>query len=98
MEKRLYFKCRGEWFVVKQNGDMSQENRANNNDFSGEWQLLGVSTHHWQNHIHYQLSELFDNPGNMIYGLVWDLDHGTVRKWAGQYYNKLPRVTMAYIK
>ena len=95
--KTLLFKCRGEWYKVKENGDMLQENNTYNK-WDKNWRLLGVSFHHCRNNTDMGVKELFDNPEKMIKGYVWDIDHGTTRFWGGQYYGKLPRVESAYIK
>ena len=89
----LYFRCRGELFKVNNDGFMTQ---AKNDDFSGQWRFLGVSFHHWKQSpdVHYTKRTL---PENLLNGLVWDFDHGTVRTWGGQYLGKLPRITQAYI-
>ena len=89
----LHFKCRGELFKVNEDGYMTQEN---NDDFSGSWKFLGVSFHHWRKglDINYSKKTL---PENLVNGIVWDLDHGTIRQWRGAYMGKIPRITQAYI-
>ena len=89
----LHFRCRGEWFKVNNDGDMTQEG---NDGFSGQWKFLGVSFHHWKR----SLDVIFSRktlPDNLIGGLVWDIDYGTTRQWGGQYLSKLPRITSAYV-
>jgi len=88
----LHFRCRGELFKVDNAGNMTQENNA---DFSGEWKFLGASFHHWRNGLDIKYSKK-TLPENLINGLVWDLDYGTVRQWGGRYMGKLPRITQAY--
>ena len=88
----LHFKCRGEWFKVNPDGFMTQDH---NDDFSGQWVFLGVSFHHWRTGLDIKFS-IKTLPENLMGGLVWDLDHGTIRQWGGQYLGKLPRVTLAY--
>jgi len=90
----LYFKCRGEYFKVNEDGYMTQKK---NSDFSGQWKFLGVSFHHWRNGIDIRYSEK-TLPENLIGGLVWDLDHGTTRMWGGRYMGKLPRITQAWVE
>jgi hypothetical protein len=90
----LHFMHRGEWYKVKETGEMTQENRK---DFSGEWIFKGVSFHHWRNGIDMTLKECFECPRGMCQGLVWDVDHGTPRQWLGSYYGRIPRVSTAYV-
>ncbi|MBC8428193.1 MAG: hypothetical protein H8D94_01845 [Candidatus Pelagibacter sp.] len=93
-KKYLRFCCRGEWYKVDDNGDMTQHG---NNDFSGQWEFKGVSMHHWKNGIDFDFKDGWNNPSCLIGGLVWDYDHGTIRQWGGSYNGKLPRITSAYI-
>lgn len=52
---------------------------------SNKWLFLGLSRHHWHNHITDPFSPaMFDNPQSMIGGYVWAEDHGTTCTWAGQ--------------
>ena len=95
--KVLHFTHRGEYYKVKENGDMIQENNTYN-EWNGDWKLLGVSTHHWHNRIIHTTKDIFKNPSLMKKGYVWDCDHGTTRIWGGCYYGHLPRVTSAYIE
>ena len=89
----LHFQCRGEWFKVNNDGFITQQN---NEDFSGHWRFIGVSFHHWRNGLDVRYSNK-TLPENIIGGLVWDIDHGTVRQWGGSYNERLPRITQAYI-
>lgn len=95
--KILYFEARGEWYKVKEDGSMLQKNNAYN-EWSQDWKLLGVSHHHAKNYTDTSVSEIFENPEKMINGYVFDIDHGTVRKWGGCYNGHLPRVESAYIQ
>lgn len=61
------------------------------------WRILGVSFHHWRKSIDKSISCL-KNAQDFNNGLIWDIDHGTVRQWGGQYGGKLPRVTGAIIE
>jgi asparagine synthetase B (glutamine-hydrolysing) len=97
MSKTLYFCCRGEIYKVKENGDMLQENN-HYNEWDSKWKLLGVSFHHWKKDIDLTLQDIFAHPEKMVKGIVWDVDHGTVRQWGGRYCGKLPRVKWAYVK
>lgn len=89
----LYFRCRGEYFKVDDEGNMTQ---IRNSCFSKQWKFLGVSFHHWRKGIDLPFKEAKENPSKLVGGLVWDLDHGTLRRWAGRYSGKLPRITQAY--
>ena len=90
--RTLRFKCRGEWFKVSPMGFLTQEQ---NKSFSGAWKFLGTSKHHWSNHIDVPFAPNGEAK-SFINGLVWDIDHGTIRTWGGQYQGKLPRITEAY--
>jgi len=92
----LHFECRGKWYKVKPDGDLIQEENHYNN-WDGNWIFLGVSFHHWRRGIDMTLKEIFENPVKAIGGLVWDVDHGTIRIWGGEYCGKLPRITHCYI-
>ena len=87
-----HFKVRGEWFKVNDDGFITQET---NDDFSGKWLFLGVSFHHWRNGLDVRFSQK-TLPENLIGGLVWDNDHGTIRQWGGSFLGRLPRITSAY--
>lgn len=94
MNKELHFIIRGTEYKVNERGLLTQCNWR----FSGGWQFLGVSYHHWRRGIDINLKEAFENPKLLIKGLVWDRDHGTIRQWGGSYYGKLPRITCAWIE
>jgi len=95
--KVLYFTCRGEQYKVKENGDMLQVKNTYN-DWDGGWQFWGVSFHHWRKSPDLFVDDAFNNYKNIIGGLVWDIDHGTVRRWGGSYCGSLPRITNAYVE
>ena len=95
--KTLFFKCRGQWYKVKENGNMLQVNNTYNT-WDSAWRFLGVSFHHWRKGIDLTVSDAFLNPKKLINGIVWDIDHGTTRTWGGCYLGKLPRITDAYVK
>ena len=93
--KVLFFQCRGETFKVNERGELTQ---AGNGDFSGGWHFIGISSHHWHSHTTTSMLDGFNSPESLVGGLVWDNDHGTTRRWAGQYLGKLPRITAAWVK
>ena len=100
MKKRamLVFTCRGEQFVVNEQGEMIQSSRLKaGEEFSGRWLFLGVSKHHWSRHITVSTKEGFKDPQRLVGGIVWDKDCGTVRTWGGTYLLKLPRITCAEV-
>ena len=94
MTKILCFIHRGEEFQVNENGHILG---PNSEDFSPNWLFLGVSFHRWRQSTDIHWLEAFDDPKSIIKGIVWDIDHETVRKWGGQYHEKLPRITNAYV-
>ena len=91
-EEYLNFVCRGEHYVINKLGQILQANN-NYNEFDYTWLFLGISSHHWHNHITATFKEIWDNPSISLKGIVWDLDHDTTRTWGGQYYGKIPRIT-----
>jgi hypothetical protein len=98
--KILHFRHRGESFKVSLEketlGHVIQRNEHKFDLPHPSWVILGVSHHHWNNHITLHLSPTM-NPKDLLGGLVWDRDHGTVRQWGGMYAGKLPRVTDAFV-
>lgn len=86
--KILFFEVRGEWYKVNHKGFITQ---FKNDDFSGNWEFLGVSFHHWRNGIDLRFKEIEDAK-QLINGRVWDLDHGSTRHWSGR------KITRAYFK
>ena len=94
-EKELHFIHFGKEYKVNKNGQLTQ---CNNKYWGNNWLFLGVSFHHWRNGIDITFEQAFNNPKSIIKGLVWDVDHGTLRKWGGRYLGKLPRITSAWIE
>ena len=91
---------RGEYYKIDSHGCFFG---GPNNVIAGckdghEWKFLGVSYHHWRKGIDRNFNEIIKNPKLAINGLLWDLDHGTIRQWGGQYYGHLPRITKAWIE
>ena len=95
--KVLHFQHRGEWYKVKEDGSLLQENNTYN-EWGKDWIFLGVTKHHWKNSLDISLKEAFKNPEKLKKGIVWDIDHGTRRIWGGNYFGKLPRITNAYVE
>ncbi len=92
---KLCFVHRRERFLINEKGEIQRIDTPY--EISGDWLFLGVSFHHWSNHIDVDLKQAFNDPRLLIKGLVWDLDHGTIRQWSGRYNGKLPRITDAYL-
>ena len=78
----------GRQYVVNKAGMIVQLERLASAGFSGEWIFSGTSSHHWHNRITERFC--FDNPERFLKGYVWDVDHGTTRRW-----NR--RVSSAYV-
>ena len=95
MRHILHFQARGEWYKVKENGDMIQHGNRNNK-WDSSWRLEGIAKY-WNGGLAFNTEDLFLDPDLMIGGYVFDVDHGTHRMWAGSYCGHLPRVTAAYI-
>lgn len=86
----LEFMFKGELYQVDEQGRI----KANNLEyFSDDWIFLGGSSHHWHNGITVHRADAFENPSLLNGCLGWDIDHGTTRRWVGQYNGKLPRIT-----
>ena len=88
----LNFTCRGERYKVREDGAMGY---AKNTGFSEQWRFIGISRHHWRKGLDVPFSP--NTPAEeFVGGLVWDIDHGTVRQWGGRYGGRLPRITKAH--
>jgi hypothetical protein len=97
MEQYLRFIHGNRSYKVNRQGEMICISNEYSMDFSGQWKLLGVSTHHWHRRIIYTVADIFNNPKLMEKGYVWDVDHGTTRIWGGSWYGHLPRVIWAAV-
>ncbi len=103
--KVLTFNCRGEAYRVSlENDTMGHIIQAGHKTFSlphPTWKIIGFASHHWCNapdcRIEHVEKVLGKYPTALNQNLVFDNDHGTVRKWGGQYNGKLPRVTFACV-
>jgi len=92
--KTLEFNFRGQLYKVDEQGRID----ANGiNHFSNTWIFLGGSSHHWHNHITVTRQQAFENPKLLNGCIGWDRDHGTLRRWGGQYCGRLPRISGAHI-
>jgi hypothetical protein len=92
--KTLNFTFRGQDYRVDEKGHINANGIGH---FSDTWIFLGGSKHHWSNHIDVKLADCFEMPGLLNGCLGWDSDHGTTRRWGGQYYGRLSRINNAYV-
>jgi hypothetical protein len=96
--KVLMFQCCGEWYKVSLEpetlGHVTENGSNKWNLPHPSWTILGVSTHHMHNHVTIPLTPDI-NPSTLHKGYVFDLDHGTTRRWGG---SGDCRVKYAYIK
>ena len=91
--KVLCFLFRGEEYLVDESGRIN----INRTGFSDHWIFRGGSPHHWHEHVVVTLAQAFENPKLLDGCMGWDIDHGTRRKWCGQYNGRLPRICNAHI-
>lgn len=72
----------GHDFLVNEAGNISR----GGTEPSGQWNMLGVSTHHWHGHPTLDWPEIKAkcDRGETVRGYVWDVDHGTTRLWGGR--------------
>lgn len=96
----LHIYIRGEHYSIDEHGCfMGGPNNVKPGCVNGhEWKFLGVSTHHWHNHIIHTFKDIVINPKLAVHGYLWDIDHGTTRTWGGSYYGRLPRITSAWVE
>ena len=83
MKRKIMFQCGNEWFVVNELGHITQLDRfrRDQTDFTGKWTLHGASHHHWTRRPTTSPDEIQANPKLLEGGYVWDLDHGSTRRW-----------------
>ena len=94
--KTLHICIRSEWYKINEKGEIyGGPNKIK--EPSGNWLFLGVSTHHWHNHLVYSFKQIWNNPQLAEGGILWDKDHGTTRIWAGLFHGKIPRIQRASI-
>ena len=89
MKKELKFTFHNKLYRVDEHG------RINGNGighFSDTWRFLGGSSHHWHNRVTVSLVKAFEKPEELNGCLVWDVDHGTTRRWGS-----LSRIRNAHI-
>lgn len=74
----FYVSGGSESYVVNAKGQIATENLGW--EFSPNWLFKGVSFHPWRNGIDVPFDPK-TNPKEYVGGYVWDLDHGTTRRW-----------------
>lgn len=95
--KFLFFRIRGEDYVVNRKGELLQRQRWYHKEpFSGDWKIFGFAKR-WNARPSIFISQAFENPSILKGTYVYDVDHGTLRSWGGSYGGKLPRITSAYV-
>lgn len=62
-----------------------------------QWRIIGVSFHHWRKGVDLPFTPDMD-PETARNGIVWDFDHGTLRRWGGLWHGKPRRVRWAVIE
>ena len=93
--KTLCFMFRGDEYRVNEKGYIKANGLTY---FSKDWRFIGGSPHHWHQRIVVTVAEAFRDPKRLNGCLGWDVDHGTLRKWGGCYFGKLPRIQQAYVE
>ena len=91
----LHFQFAGKPYQVNEQGHINANGIGH---FSDTWLFLGGSSHHWHNRITVTLQEAFKNPTTLQGCLGWDIDHGTTRRWGGQYNGRIPRIYHVYVE
>lgn len=90
--KYFEFYCRGEWYAVNENAEITQLSNLSRG-FSGGWHLKAIVKHHWSGPARWiRWDEIKKDPSIMCGHMVIDVDHGTTRQWGGSYNGGLPRV------
>jgi hypothetical protein len=94
-QKTLVFYFRGEEYRVNSQGHIKANGLP---EHSPGWVFLGGSRHHWRNGVDVDLHTAFENPSLLNGCLGWDVDHGTTRRWGGQYFGRIPRIQNAHVE
>ena len=91
-EAKFMLVARGSNYVLDWHGCITQYNWRNEQSdnvytFSGQWKFTGMSFHNWANHIvapwERIRNALVTGEKSNFQGYVWDVDHGTTRRWGG---------------
>ena len=97
--KTIVFFHGGELYIIstakKTMGHVIQRGEFKFSIPHSSWKILGVSFHHLRSGIDLKIEDI-KNPEHLVGGIVWDVDHGTTRRWGGSYHGRFPRITGAY--
>jgi len=63
-----------------------------------QWRIIGFSKSHLETSPSISLSDVERDPKKAEKTLVWDVDHGTTRRWGGMWRGKVPRVEGPTVK
>lgn len=96
--EHLKILIRGEYYKVDKHGCIyGGPNKIEPTCKSGhQWDVLGVSKHHMNNRPTILFNEIWEHPEKALKGYLWDIDHGTVRRWGGLYYGQQPRIQACF--
>ena len=83
MGERLHIQVAGKWYEVNERGEFLVGS-SSGGYFSPAWLFLGTCTHHWHSRIIHFFEAIWENPELAKKGIVWDLDHGTTRRWGNR--------------
>lgn len=73
-----------EYYPVTRDGRIT---RQGSKEFSGDWKVKGMTFHHWSSQVQPwpELQRRMEQEGRLS-GYLWDLDHGSTRKWGRKVY------------
>ena len=85
---------RGQYYIIDGYGRISYSGI----EPTGNWRVYGVARR-WNGkpELWKDVKKRLDR-GEKVVGYFYDIDHGTVRMWAGNYLGKLPKVKIYRIK
>ena len=92
--KTLHFTFRGQPYMVNEQGHINANGIGH---FSPSWVFVGGSKHHMNQRPTVYLQHAFQFPEHLSGCYGWDLDHGTLRTWGGQWAGRIPRIENAYV-
>ena len=83
---------RGKYYKVNPKGEIGVNGR-----FSPTWRVAAVAprwnTSYYNSVMWPEVKKLL-NAGRTVTGYLYDIDHGTLRFWGGQYMGKIPKVKL----
>jgi hypothetical protein len=93
MEKkeRYSMKIRGDLYNLNDKGEIKRLD-VPGFEFSDDWKVYGVASRWNSRPIKWESLKHEMDREACTEGYLYDVDHGTVRFWAGQYEGKLPKV------